>query len=99
MYIALAGTATQCMRACVVYVVLCRLQACRLANPSHVEVQMVFKGHMPQGHQQWDNNDGNNWQVGDCCVLCRFGLSSCRSCQHTDVICCISSRASAVGQQ
>jgi hypothetical protein len=41
----------------------CRLQACRLANPSHVEVQMVFKGQMPQGHQQWDNNDGNNWQV------------------------------------
>ncbi|WIA14024.1 hypothetical protein OEZ85_002584 [Tetradesmus obliquus] len=40
-----------------------RLQACRLANPSHVEVQMVFKGQMPQGHQQWDNNDGNNWQV------------------------------------
>eukprot|EP00883_Tetradesmus_obliquus_P012784 jgi/Sobl393_1/5661/SZX62900.1 len=39
-----------------------RLQACRLANPSHVEVQMVFKGQMPQGHQQWDNNDGNNWQ-------------------------------------
>jgi hypothetical protein len=46
-----------------VYVVLYRLQACRLANPSHVEVQMVFKGQMPQGHQQWDNNDGNNWQV------------------------------------
>jgi hypothetical protein len=20
-----------------------------------------------QGHQQWDNDDGNNWQVGDCC--------------------------------
>jgi hypothetical protein len=31
-----------------------------------VEVQMVFKGQMPQGHQQWDNNDGNNWQVWGC---------------------------------
>jgi hypothetical protein len=47
-----------------------RLQACRLANPSHVEVQMVFRGQMPQGHQQWDNNDGNNWQVGVVIRLC-----------------------------
>lgn len=40
-----------------------RLPICRLATAVHVEVQMVFKGVMPQGHEQWDNNDGNNWQV------------------------------------
>jgi hypothetical protein len=28
-----------------------------------VEVQIVFKGQMAEGHEQWDNNEGNNWQV------------------------------------
>lgn len=42
----------------------CRIPASQLATPSHVEVQIVFKGEMPGGHLQWDNNEGNNWQVG-----------------------------------
>lgn len=43
-----------------------KLPACRLATPLHAEVQMVFMGQMPEGHVQWDNNDGNNWQVWYC---------------------------------
>lgn len=41
----------------------CRIPASQLATPSHVEVQIVFKGQMAEGHEQWDNNEGNNWQV------------------------------------
>eukprot|EP00775_Hariotina_reticulata_P010075 gene10075-10230_t len=42
---------------------LYRLPASQLPNAGHIEVQMVFKGQMPDGYEQWDNNDGNNWQV------------------------------------
>lgn len=40
-----------------------KIPASQLATPSHVEVQIVFKGQMQQGHIVWDNNEGNNWQV------------------------------------
>lgn len=53
-------------KACPVCACMCcvyRIPASQLATPSHVEVQIVFKGQMPEGHIQWDNNEGNNWQV------------------------------------
>lgn len=40
-----------------------KIPASELAAPSHVEVQIVFKGQMAKGHIVWDNNEGNNWQV------------------------------------
>lgn len=43
-----------------------KIPASQLAAPSHVEVQIVFKGQMAKGHIVWDNNEGNNWQVGGC---------------------------------
>jgi hypothetical protein len=53
-----------------------KIPASQLAAPSHVEVQIVFKGQMAKGHIVWDNNEGNNWQVGLWLRMCAAG--SCR---------------------
>jgi len=64
-----------CVPGCAGY----RIPASQLATPSHVEVQIVFKGQMPEGHIQWDNNEGNNWQVR---VLIQLGIALSAACMN-----------------
>ncbi|KIZ05811.1 hypothetical protein MNEG_2146 [Monoraphidium neglectum] len=39
------------------------LPASQLANPSHAEVQLVFKGVRHGWGEAWDNNSGKNWNL------------------------------------
>jgi hypothetical protein len=41
------------------------IPASALANPSHVDVQLVFKGKRGWA-EQWDNRDGKSWTVRRC---------------------------------
>lgn len=63
--------------------------ASQLGNAAHLELQMVFKGLMPGGLMQWDNNGGANWQVRPVAagLLLRMQGSCSRACSHEAMAC------------